>query len=114
MVIYGIKACDTMKRARAWLEQEKLPYKFHDYKVAGIDRAALQRWIEAVGWERLLNRAGATFRGLSETDRSAVTQANAVDLMLAHPTLIKRPVLEWRGGVIVGFRPETYAAALLR
>lgn len=110
--LYGIKACDTMKKARDWLDGHGVTYAFHDYKVAGVARADLERWAAAVGWEALLNRSGTTFRKLPEADRTGVDQAKAFDLMLAQPSMIKRPVLETQRGVLVGFRPESYAAAL--
>jgi arsenate reductase (glutaredoxin) len=108
--IYGIKNCDTMKKARNWLESKKIAYHFHDYKAAGIDKATLDGWVKKVGWEILLNRAGTTFRKLSEADKSDITEKKAIDLMLAQPSLIKRPVLEAEGKIIVGFKPEEYKA----
>lgn len=110
--LYGIKACDTMKKARDWLDGHGVAYAFHDYKVSGVARADLERWAAAVGWEALLNRAGTTFRKLPEADRTGVDQAKAFTLMLAQPSMIKRPVLEAKGKVLVGFKPEAYAAAL--
>ncbi len=111
VTIYGIKACDTMKKARAWLDGHGVDYAFHDYKAAGIDRAHLEAWIKAVGWETVLNRAGTTFRKLPETDRENLTEAKAIKLMLAQPSMIKRPVLETGKGLpLVGFKPEAYAA----
>ncbi len=108
--IYGIKNCDTMKKARAWLEEHGVDYAFHDYKASGIDRERLQAWIKAVGWETVLNRAGTTFRKLAESDREGLTEAKAVKLMLEQPSMIKRPVLETgRGKPLVGFKPELYA-----
>jgi arsenate reductase (glutaredoxin) len=112
-VIYGIKNCDTMKKARAWLDKHGVEYSFHDYKSAGIDRARLERWAKKVGWETLLNRAGMTFRKLPEKDRDKVTETKAIVLMLEQPSMIKRPVLELAGGkMLVGFNPEQYRAAL--
>ena len=110
--IYGIKACDTMKKARDWLDGHGVAYGFHDYKTAGIDRATLQGWAAKVGWEVLLNRAGTTFRKLPEADKSGIDQAKAIDLMLAQPSMIKRPVLEVGSELLVGFKPEVYAAKL--
>ena len=110
--IYGIKACDTMKKARDWLDGHGVAYGFHDYKTAGIDRATLQGWAAKVGWEVLLNRAGTTFRKLPEADKSGIDQAKAIDLMLAQPSMIKRPVLEVGSELLVGFKPEAYAAKL--
>jgi len=111
VTIYGIKACDTMKKARAWLDSHGVAYAFHDYKAAGIDRERLERWVRLVGWEPLLNRSGTTFRKLPEADRSGLDEAKAIQLMLAHPSMIKRPVLDIDGALSVGFRPEAYAAA---
>jgi Spx/MgsR family transcriptional regulator len=109
ITIYGIKACDTMKKARAWLDGRGLAYDFHDYKTAGIDAATLKRWAGEVGWETLLNRAGTTFRGLPETDKQGIDEAKAIALMVRQPSMIKRPVLETQKGLLVGFRPERYA-----
>jgi arsenate reductase (glutaredoxin) len=108
ITIYGIKNCDTMKKARAWLDQHDVVYVFHDYKSEGIDRDRLERWAGAVGWETLLNRAGTTFRKLPEKDKASVTEKRAIALMLDQPSMIKRPVLEVKGRVIVGFKPEIY------
>jgi arsenate reductase len=111
--IYGIKNCDTMKKARAWLDGHKVKYDFHDYKAAGIDKGKLEGWANKAGWETLLNKAGTTFRKLPETDKIGLTEAKAIRLMLAQPSLIKRPVLELGGGkLLVGFKPEVYAASL--
>ena len=112
ITIYGIKACDTMKKARAWLDGQGLAYAFHDYKTQGIDRARLEAWAGQVGWESLLNRAGTTFRKLADADKEGIDEAKAITLMLAHPSLIKRPVLETGDAPIVGFKPELYAARL--
>jgi arsenate reductase len=109
--IYGIKACDTMKKARGWLDDRGVAYSFHDYKTAGIDRTRLEGWTKRVGWETLLNRAGTTFRGLPEPDKQGIDEAKAVELMMRHPSMIKRPVLETGGDLIVGYKPERYAAA---
>lgn len=108
--IYGIKACDTMKKARAWLDDQGIAYAFHDYKAAGIDAKTLQGWAKKVGWEKLLNRAGTTFRKLPDTDKADIDEPKALALMLAHPSMIKRPVLEHGRDLIVGFKPEDYAA----
>jgi arsenate reductase len=109
ITIYGIKNCDTMKKARAWLDRHDIAYAFHDYKAAGIARGTLQAWAHAVGWETLLNRAGTTFRGLPGKDKAGLTEAKAVALMLAQPSMIKRPVLDKNGKLLVGFKPEQYA-----
>lgn len=108
VTIYGIKNCDTMKKARAWLDGRGVAYAFHDYKAAGIDAARLQNWAGKVGWEVLLNRAGTTFRNLPDAEKAAIDEAKAVALMRAQPSLIKRPVLEADGTLLVGFKPELY------
>ncbi|MBB2205038.1 ArsC family reductase [Gluconacetobacter takamatsuzukensis] len=110
VTIYGIKACDTMKKARAWLDAHGVAYAFHDYKAAGIARPVLEGWVRQVGWEILLNRSGTTFRKLPDSDKADLNAARAIDLMLAQPSMIKRPVLDVDGKLTVGFRPETYAA----
>jgi Spx/MgsR family transcriptional regulator len=113
VTIYGIPNCDTMKKARTWLDGHGIPYEFHDYKKAGIDRARLEAWSRTVGWETLLNRAGTTFRKLPDSDTRNVDEKKAIALMLAQPSLIKRPVLDIGGGkLLVGYKPEIYAAAL--
>lgn len=108
--LHGIRNCDTMKKAWTWLDQAGVTYDFHDYKKQGIDRASLERWAAQVGWEVLLNRAGTTFRALPDADKADMTQAKAIGLMLAQPSMIKRPVLETGDGILVGFKPEAYAA----
>lgn len=113
ITIYGIRNCDTMKKARAWLDARSIEYTFHDYKVAGIERAKLASWCRSVGWERLLNRSGTTFRKLSEAERANLDEAKAIELMLAQPSMIKRPVLERGKTLLVGFNPESYAQALV-
>jgi len=110
--IYGIKNCDTMKKARAWLDKKGVAYDFHDYKASGIDRARLEDWVRKVGWEVLLNRAGTTFRKLPDSDKEGLTENKAVALMVAQPSMIKRPVLESGGKLLVGFRPEQYEAVV--
>ena len=112
LTIYGIKNCDTMKKARAWLDAKKVAYEFHDYKTAGIDRARLEGWAKSVGWETLLNKAGTTFRKLPDADKEGLDARKAVALMLAQPSMIKRPVLDVGGKLLVGFKPDDYAAAL--
>ncbi|MFC0242512.1 ArsC family reductase [Rhodopseudomonas telluris] len=111
VTIFGIKNCDTMKKARAWLDGHGVAYDFHDYKTAGIDKAHLTRWVKQVGWETLLNRAGTTFRKLPDVDKEGLTETKAIALMLAQPSMIKRPVLETGKMLLVGFRPEAYAEA---
>jgi arsenate reductase len=112
VTIYGIKNCDTMKKARAWLDQHGIAYEFHDYKTAGIERGRLEAWARAVGWETLLNRAGTSFRTLSEQDKQGLTEKKAIALMIAQPSMIKRPVLDIGGKLLVGFRPERYEELL--
>jgi arsenate reductase len=112
IVIYGVKTCDTMTKARKWLNDHGVAYKFHDYRAEGIDRPRLEGWVKAVGWESVLNRASATFRELPEAAKQGLTAAKAVSLMLERPTMIKRPVLDLNGKFLVGFKPEAYAAAL--
>ena len=113
ITIYGIKNCDTMKKARAWLDQYGVEYVFHDYKAAGIERARLEGWVKKLGWEMLLNRAGTTFKKLPDKDKEGVTEKKAVALMLAQPSMIKRPVLDLGGGkLLVGFKPEIYTASV--
>ncbi|MCX7382412.1 MAG: arsenate reductase [Alphaproteobacteria bacterium] len=114
VTIHGIKACDTMKKARAWLDAACVTYAFHDYKTAGIDAPTLRFWARQVGWETLLNRAGTTFRGLPEVARAGVDETKAIGLMLAQPSMIKRPVLDLDGVILVGFKPERYAVAFGR
>ena len=106
--IFGIKNCDTMKKARTWLDGHKVDYSFHDYKTAGIDRAELEGWVKTLGWEVLLNRAGTTFRKLPDADKEGLTEKKAIALMLAQPSMIKRPVLQAKGKLTVGFKPEDY------
>ena len=110
--IYGIKNCDTMKKARLWLEEHGVDYAFHDYKVSGIDRDHLERWCGEAGWQTVLNRAGTTFKKLPDEAKLDLDQEKAIALMLAQPSMIKRPVLEAGGKLLIGFKPEIYAAAL--
>lgn len=111
VTIYGIRNCDTMKKARAWLDGHGVAHDFHDYKVSGIDRATLEGWVAAHGWETVLNRAGTTFRKLPEADRAGLDADKAIDLMIAQPSMIKRPVLDpGQGDTLVGFKPDAYQA----
>ncbi|MBB3019853.1 Spx/MgsR family transcriptional regulator [Microvirga lupini] len=110
--LYGIKNCDTMKKARAWLDAKGVSYTFHDYKAEGIDRARLEGWARSVGWETLLNRAGTTFRKLPDADKAGLDEHRALALMLDQPSMIKRPVLEHDGRILVGFRPDLYEATV--
>jgi len=113
ITIYGIKNCDTMKKARTWLDKAGVEYAFHDYKTKGIEREHLEKWAKKVDWETLLNRAGTTFKKLPDKDKTGVTEKKAIALMLAQPSMIKRPVLDLGGGkLLVGFKPEQYAASL--
>ena len=116
VTIYGIKNCDTLKKARAWLDARGVAYTFHDYAKSGIERSQLARWAGEVGWERLCNRAGTTFKKLPESDTRDLTEAKAFDLMAAKPSMIKRPVLTIGNGsrerILVGFSPDAYAEAL--
>ena len=112
VTIYGIKNCDTMRKARAWLDARGVAYAFHDYKTAGIERGMLEGWVREAGWETLLNRAGTTFRKLPEKAKDGLTERNAIALMLDQPSMIKRPVLDVGDRLFVGFKPELYERAL--
>jgi arsenate reductase len=112
VTIYGIRNCDTMKKARAWLDGKGVAYDFHDYKTAGIERSRLEGWVSKVGWQTLLNRAGTTFRKLPDKDKEGLSEKKAIALMLAQPSMIKRPVLDVGGTLLVGFRAEEYASAV--
>jgi len=113
ITIYGIKNCDTMKKARAWLDKKGVAYDFHDYKSQGIDKAKLEGWAKKAGWETIINRAGLTFKKLPDKDKEGLTEKKAIALMLAQPSMIKRPVLELTGGkLLVGFNPDTYKGAV--
>lgn len=112
VTIYGIKNCDTMKKARTWLDDHGVRYEFHDYKASGIDAPRLKKWVDEAGWETVLNRAGTTFRKLPDADKAGLTERKALALMLAQPSLIKRPVLETGGKLLVGFKPEAYADSM--
>jgi len=111
LILYGIPNCDTVKKARVWLDQHGVAFVFHDYKKAGVDRARLQGWVAEHGWQIVLNRAGTTFRALPETDKADLTAERAIELMLAQPSMIKRPVLDLGDRTLVGFKPELYEAA---
>jgi arsenate reductase len=112
VTIYGIKNCDTMKKARTWLDAHKVVYDFHDYKTAGIDKPVLEAWAKKVGWEVLLNKAGTTFKKLPETKKEKLDEKKAIALMLDQPSMIKRPVLDIGGKLTVGFKPEVYEKAV--
>lgn len=109
--LYGIPNCDTVKKARTWLDQHGVAFAFHDYKKAGIDRPRLEQWVAAHGWQTVLNRAGTTFRALPDADKADLTADKAIGLMLAQPSMIKRPVLDLGDRTLVGFKPELYEAA---
>jgi Spx/MgsR family transcriptional regulator len=109
VVVYGIANCDTMKKARAWLDAHEVLYTFHDYRKDGVDDAKLARWCKQLGWEALLNRAGTTFRALSDEEKRDLCEASALHLMRARPAVIKRPILEQGKDIAVGFKPERYA-----
>ena len=111
ITVYGIANCDTMKKARAWLDARGVDYAFHDYRKAGIDARRLAAWSDDVGWEKLLNRAGTTFRRLPEEERRDIDRAKAIALMTANPSMIKRPVLDVEGTLLVGFDPAEYEKA---
>lgn len=111
ITMYGIPNCDTVKKARVWLDQKGVAFAFHDYKKQGIDRASLEQWVAEHGWETALNRAGTTFRALPEADKTGLDADKAIGLMLAQPSMIKRPVLDLGGRTLVGFKPDIYAAA---
>ena len=109
--MYGIKNCDTIKKARTWLENRGVAYDFHDYRTAGIDRARLSAWADELGWEKLLNRAGTTFRKLPDTERENVDRDKAIALMIDQPSMIKRPVLDLGDRRLLGFKPADYEKA---
>ncbi|UPA24599.1 ArsC family reductase [Shinella oryzae] len=108
VTIYGIKNCDTMKKARTWLDAKGVTYRFHDYKAEGIDAESLKRWVDTLGWETVLNRSGTTFRALPDADKQDLDAGKAVALMLAQPSMIKRPILDRDGALTAGFKPEIY------
>ncbi|UNK37998.1 ArsC family reductase [Shinella sp. H4-D48] len=108
VTIYGIKNCDTMKKARTWLDAKGIAYRFHDYKAEGIDAESLKRWVETLGWETVLNRSGTTFRALPDADKQDLDAGKAIALMLAQPSMIKRPILDRDGALTAGFKPEIY------
>lgn len=112
ITLYGIPNCDTMKKTRKWLEAGGIAYSFHDYKKQGIAAAKLREWADLVGWEALLNRRGTTFRKLAEADKADLDTGRAIALMEAQPSMIKRPVLEWDGGILVGFNADEWASQL--
>jgi arsenate reductase (glutaredoxin) len=111
LTLHGIPNCDTVKKARTWLDVRGVVYAFHDYKKLGIDAATLNRWADVVGWESLLNRAGTTFKKLADADKAGIDRAKAIALMVASPSMIKRPVVEGDGKLLVGFKPDDWATA---
>lgn len=113
LTMFGIANCDTIKKAKAWLSGEGIAFDFHDYKKSGVDPAILRAWVAELGWEVLLNRAGTTFRALADADKQDINNDKAVALMLANPSMIKRPVVDLGDRRIVGFKPDVYAAELL-
>ncbi len=113
VTLYGIPNCDTVKKARVWLDQHGVTFVFHDYKKAGIDRLRLETWVAEHGWETVLNRAGTTFRALPDADKADLDAGKAIALMLAQPSMIKRPVLDLGDRTLVGFKPDLYAALVV-
>jgi arsenate reductase len=113
ITIYGIRSCDTMRKARAWLDERGIAYAFHDYRTQGIDRSSLGAWVREVGWGALLNRSGTTFRKLADAEKEGLSEARAIALMLAYPSAIRRPVLTAGGTILVGFDAARYAALLV-
>jgi len=107
--VFGIKACDTMKKAFTWLEGQGIAYHFHDFKKLGVSRDALEKWCDACGWEKVINRAGTSFRKLPDVAKQDLDREKAITLMIANPSLVKRPVLEHAGGIEIGFKPERYS-----
>ena len=114
IAIYGIKNCETMKKALAWLDENQVPYAFHDYKKAGVDKARLQQWAKHLGWKTLLNAKGTTWRKLTPEQHADMNQAKAVALMVEYPSLIKRPVVETGQQLLVGFDPQMFASFIPR
>ena len=112
ITFYGIPNCDTVKKARVWLEGRGIAYAFHDYKKLGADAARIADWVAMAGWEKLLNRAGTTFKKLPDSDKQGIDENKAIAIMAANPSSIKRPVLEYPGGLLVGFKPDEWEAAL--
>lgn len=109
--LYGIPNCDTVKKARTWLDAKGIAYEFHDYKKAGITAAKLKAWSKVLGWETVLNRAGTTFRKLPDEAKSDLDQTKAIALMIEQPSTIKRPVVEYKGGLLIGFKQPEWEAA---
>lgn len=114
ITLYGIPNCDTVKKARTWLDAQGVAYAFHDYKKAGVTAAKLKAWCKALGWEVVLNRAGTTFRKLPDAAKADLDPAKAVALMLEQPSMIKRPIVEYKGGLLIGFKEPEWDAAFGR
>lgn len=112
--VYGLETCDTTRKARGWLAENGVGFDFHDVRSDGLTRAMLQRWVKALGWDKVLNKASTTWRELPEAKKTGVDEAKAIELMLAHPTLVKRPVLEAGGAISVGFKPAEWAERFAR
>jgi Spx/MgsR family transcriptional regulator len=112
ITLYGIPNCDTVKKARTWLDEHGVSYAFHDYKKQGVDPAKIAGWIEQAGWERVLNRAGTTFKKLPDADKQELDARKAVAVMAANPSAIKRPIVEHPGGLLVGFKESDWEQAL--
>ena len=110
ITLYGIQNCDTVKKARTYLNGRGVDYHFHDFKKAGIEAADLKRWAKEAGWEKLLNKAGTTFKKLPDSEKADIDEAKAIELMLANPSMIKRPVVEGGDALLIGFKPEIYDA----
>lgn len=110
MILYGIPNCDTVKKARGWLDGHGVAYEFHDYKKQGADAVKLRAWCNEMGWNVILNRAGTTFKALPDADKQDIDAGKAIALMVAQPSMIKRPVLEGAGKLLVGFKPDAYAS----
>ena len=111
ITVYGIPSCDTMKKARKWFDNNGISYDFHDYKKAGIDRKSLHGWSKQLGWKALLNRRGTTWRKLDDSVKADIDETRALDLMVEHTSMIKRPVVEYDGGLLLGFDEAAYAKA---
>jgi Spx/MgsR family transcriptional regulator len=111
VTFYGIPNCDTVKKARTWLDGKGVAYIFHDYKKQGADPAKLASWVDKAGWEKVLNRAGTTFKKLADADKEGLDAAKAVKVMAANPSAIKRPIVEYPGGLLVGFKEAEWEAA---
>lgn len=114
VTIYGIKNCDTMKKAFTWLNDHGVAHDFHDYRATGIDAGAVRSWVKALGWEKVLNKASTTFKELPEADRADLDEEKAIALMVRNPTMIKRPMLVDGTTVTAGFKPDVYAALFER